>query len=176
MSDAVRLRGRDTIEVVVSDRAVVIDGELLLDAADGASGFWMEASTRWRWADGGPMSEADRAQLVIDVPRIGREHGWSLELDEGPWPAPLPITSLFEFSGVDRLVWTSGTTSVTVPGRLTIDRGYPSFAMDLGATWTNRDGSAVSGDDVARLATAIADAAPANGVVITATGRPRGLS
>jgi hypothetical protein len=141
--------------------------------ANGQSGFWLERSTEWQWADGTSLSEAERLNLLKVVPQIGVEEGWSLELDEGPRPTPLPITSLFEFKGQNRLVWTSEEIAVVVPGRFSLQDGRAAFVMDMAGEWTRPDGQRLSLQEVDETAQRIQTAAPANGVVITTTGQPQ---
>ena len=175
MATRLRLVGRDQLEIDVDGRLVQVDGELLLPT-DGRSGFWLMSSTRWRWVDGAPMSESERLHLVEMVPQIGAEEGWALELDEGPWPTPLPITSLFEFKGQNRLVWTSGPIVIAVPGKFSLQGGRPAFAMDMSGEWTGTDGQRLSQEEINELAIVIRNTAPANGVVITTSGRPQDMS
>ena len=176
MTNAIRMLGRDTLEIAVDDGAVVIDGELLQRAPDGSSGFWMDSSTRWRWADGRAMSDAERKRLVAIIPEIGRQNGWELALDEGPWEAQPLIRASFIFRGPDILEFKAAEGAANVPGHFTVDSGQAHFVMDLARPWTTPEGEPLSSSEVTRLAEIIRREAPANRVSIASVGRTPGPS
>lgn len=169
MPDVIRMLGRDTIEVVVDGRSVVIDGELAVGEG-GKPGFWLMPSTTWRWADGRAMADAERTALVELVPSLGIANGWVLALGEGPHREPAPIRASFAFHGFDTLVFTAPGAAATVPGRLAIEHGKPQFTIDLSQPWTMPDGGSLSASEISRIAELIRGEAPANHVVIKTAG------
>jgi hypothetical protein len=175
MPDAIRMLNRETIEVVVDGRSVVIDGELAVEEG-GQPGFWLMPSRTWRWADGQAMADAERAALVERVPSVGAANGWVLSLDEGPHRKPAPIRASFVFHGFETLDFTAPGAAATVPGRLAFERGKPQFTIDLSRPWTSPDGAALSTSEIGRIAELIRREASANNVVIRTAGHTRGTT
>jgi hypothetical protein len=76
----VRLHGDTVLELHLPEGIAVMPGELL-PRVDGRPAFKVQRSALWRWFDGRPMADAERTQLVAEVPAVGRHEGWNLLLD-----------------------------------------------------------------------------------------------
>jgi hypothetical protein len=76
----VRLHGDTVLELDLAEGIAVMPGELL-PRVDGRPAFKVQRSALWRWFDGRPMADAERTQLLAEVPAVGRHEGWNLMLD-----------------------------------------------------------------------------------------------
>ena len=76
----VHLRNDSELELEVAGRVAWLRGEVTA-RMNGRPTFRLARSEEWRWSDDGPMSEADRARLRSEAPRIGKRDGWILTLD-----------------------------------------------------------------------------------------------
>jgi hypothetical protein len=76
----VRLRSDSQLELDVAGRLAWLRGELA-SRIKGRPSFRLARSAEWQWSDGSPMTDEDRAQVLREIPRIGRREGWVLTLD-----------------------------------------------------------------------------------------------
>ena len=75
-----RLQGDSLLELDVAEGVAVIQGQLL-PRVDGRPRFKLAKSALWHWSDGRPIADAERAELLAEVPTVGRHEGWTLTLD-----------------------------------------------------------------------------------------------
>jgi multidrug efflux pump subunit AcrA (membrane-fusion protein) len=75
-----RLQGDSLLELDVAEGVAVIQGQLL-PRVDGRPRFKLTKSALWHWSDGRPIADAEREELLAEVPTVGRHEGWNLTLD-----------------------------------------------------------------------------------------------
>jgi hypothetical protein len=76
----VRLQGDSVLELDVSEGTAVLPGEMQ-PRVNGRPAFKLKRSAQWHWFDGRPIADDERAQLLAEVPAVGRHEGWNLTLD-----------------------------------------------------------------------------------------------
>jgi hypothetical protein len=76
----IRLKDESVLELDVSEGTALVPGEML-PRVDGRPGFKLKRSAQWRWFDGRPIADDERAELLSQVPAVGRHEGWNLMFD-----------------------------------------------------------------------------------------------
>lgn len=78
----VRVQDDLVLELDVPEGVALMPGELL-PRVDGRPGFKISRPAEWLWSDGTPMTDMERAQLLAELPAVGKHEGWNLTLDAG---------------------------------------------------------------------------------------------
>lgn len=77
----VRLKDDESmLELDVPEGTAVVPGRML-PRVDGRPAFKLSRSAQWRWFDGRPIAEDERAELLTEMPAVARHAGWNLVLD-----------------------------------------------------------------------------------------------